>query len=93
MHANRVEVRPRWSQEIITHDIKRPVGGHGGADNHMCAEFIQCLKRGLRPSASGIDGAWSVAIGQACELSRAEKRMVRINEVLDVKSSLLKLKR
>jgi len=93
LHANRVEVRPRWSQEIITHDIKRPVGGHGGADNHMCAEFIQCLKRGLRPSASGIDGAWSVAIGQACELSRAEKRMVRINEVLDVKSSLLKLKR
>ena len=50
----------------------------------------QCIKRGLRPTSSGIDGAWSVAIGEACELSRAGKRMVRIAEVLDVKSPLLK---
>jgi hypothetical protein len=56
----------------------------------MVAEFVECLRKGRRPSASGIDGAWSVAIGEACEISRDEKRMVKISEVLDVKSPLLK---
>ena len=72
------------------HKLSRGAGGHGGADPHMCAEFMNCIRQGLRPGASGIDGAWSVAIGEACELSRVKKRMVEIREVLDVKSPLLK---
>lgn len=56
----------------------------------MCAEFIRCIRKGLRPSASGIDGAWSVAIGEACERARLEHRVMKIAEVLDVTSPLLK---
>lgn len=90
LHENRIEIRPRWSQDQSVHKLSRGAGGHGGADPHMCAEFMNCIRQGLRPGASGIDGAWSVAIGEACELSRTKKRMVEIREVLDVKSPLLK---
>ena len=90
LHANRIDIMPRWTQDRVTHHVKRDEGGHGGADPKMCAEFVRCIQRDERPSASGIDGAWSVAIGQACEVSRAEKRMVPIKDVLDVDSDLLK---
>jgi predicted dehydrogenase len=90
LHAHSIEIVPRWSKDKVTHVIGREAGGHGGADPHMCAEFIECIQKGRRPTASGIDGAWSVAVGQAAELSRTESRVVKISEVLDVKSSLLK---
>ena len=88
--TNRIDITQRWSADRITYDVQRPTGGHGGADPVMCIEFVNCLTAGAQPSASGIDGAWSVAIGQAAEISRAEKRTVEIAEVLDVKSPLLK---
>ncbi len=90
LHDTRIQIRPRWTQDLTEHKLVPGAGGHGGADPLMCAEFVKCIRRGLRPSASGIDGAWSVAIGEACELSRTRKRMVEIAEVLDVKSPLLK---
>jgi predicted dehydrogenase len=86
----RIELLPRWTSDRIEYKISDPIGGHGGADSIMCAEFIRCLKKGLRPTASGIDGAWSVAIGESCELSRTKNRMVKISEVLDIKHPLLK---
>ncbi len=80
---------PRWSTDRITHEISRGDGGHGGADPKMQDEFIDCVLKGLRPRASGVDGAWSVAIGQACEIAREEGRVVKIREVLDVESDVL----
>jgi predicted dehydrogenase len=88
--GDRIEVTRRWSRDRVVYNLHRPAGGHGGADPVMVSEFVECLRKGKRPSASGIDGAWSVAIGEACEISREEKRMVKISEVLDVKSPLLK---
>jgi predicted dehydrogenase len=90
LETRRIEILPRWSTNRIVHEISSIPGGHGGADPQMCAEFIRCIRKGLRPTASGIDGAWSVAIGEACERSRAEHRLVAIAEVLDVKSPLLR---
>lgn len=90
LHHHRIEVFPRWTSDRIEHAITPETGGHGGADPKMCAEFARCILQNQRPSASGIDGAWSVAIGEACELARAEKRTVEISEVLDVQSDLLK---
>lgn len=90
LHGNSIMHTVRWSEEKVRYNVNRPTGGHGGADPMMCAEFIRCVLSGERPAASGVDGAWSVAIGQACEISRAEKRMVEIRDVLDVKSDLLK---
>jgi len=89
---NRIEVAPRWTADRIEYKVSEPLGGHGGADPIMCAEFIRCIKKGLRPTASGIDGAWSVAIGEACELSRVKNRVVKISELLDIKHPLLKNK-
>ena len=90
LHANRIEVVPRWRQDRVIHRVRRDTGGHGGSDPKMCAEFVRCVLAGKRPSASGSDGAWSVAVGEACEISRAERRQVEIGEVLDVESDLLK---
>ena len=90
LHSNRIEIRPRWSQNRIIHEITRGAGGHGGTDPTMLQEFLRCLKEGSAPRASGVDGAWSVAIGEAAEIARAEKRVVEIKEVLDVDSDLLK---
>lgn len=90
LHGNTIECRPRWSGDVATHKLARPKGGHGGADTVMCAEFLDCVQKGRQPRATGADGAWSVAVGQAAELARAERRVVPIAEVLDVKSPLLK---
>ncbi|GAF70899.1 unnamed protein product, partial [marine sediment metagenome] len=90
VHGNKIEVSPRWSKDRTTHQISRGSGGHGGSDPKMCKEFIECILKDRRMTASGIDGAWSVAIGQACELARAEARMVNISETLDADSDLLK---
>jgi len=90
LERTRIEVVPRWGGRSLTYRLRRKEGGHGGTDPKMVAEFLDCIEKGRPPTASGIDGAWSVAIGQACELSRAEGRVVRISEVLDTTSSLLK---
>lgn len=89
LHDCQIDMTPRWSQDRITHQLARGEGGHGGADPMMCQEFVACILNDRHPRASGVDGAWSVAIGQACEIARAEKRVVRIEEVLDVDSDLL----
>lgn len=91
VEAKTVDFYPRWTTNRTTYRVEPKVrGGHGGADSAMCAEFVESIRKGLRPSASGIDGAWSVAIGEACEKSRTEGRTVKITEVLDIKSALLK---
>jgi len=90
LHGRWVEERPRWTEERVEHRIDKETGEHGGADPKMCEEFLRCILENERPSASGVDGAWSVAVGEACELSRAEKRVVEIAEVLDVESELLR---
>jgi predicted dehydrogenase len=80
----------RWNCTRNDIKVQQTGGGHGGADPAMCAEFIRCLEQNIKPSASGIDGAWSVAIGEACEKSKKERRIVKISEVLDIKNPLLK---
>ena len=87
--GDRIVRRPRWRHDVETYELDPGPGGHGGADPKMCAEFVECLLHERRPSASGIDGAWSVAIGEAAELARTERRVVEISEVLDVASPLL----
>jgi len=90
LRGNRIEIRPRWTENRIVHEIARGAGGHGGTDPTMLHEFLRCVRDGAAPRASGVDGAWSVAVGEAAEISRAEKRVVEIKEALDVDSDLLK---
>ncbi len=85
-----ISIIERWNKIKTAFSIPPAMGGHGGADPAMCAEFVRCIEKSERPTASGIDGAWSVAIGEACEKSRKEGRTVKISEVLDVKNPLLK---
>ena len=84
-----VKVYPRWSADVIEHKLHRATGGHGGADPVMIQEFLDCLCSGAQPSATPVDGLWSVALGVAAELSRAEKRVVEISEMLDYDSEML----
>ena len=89
MHANQVTVRPRWSNDVVEHRIDPGGGSHGGADPVMIRHFLDCVRTGERPTANAVDGTWSVAVGVAAELSRAERRVVEIGELLDPTSELL----
>ena len=42
------------------------------------------------PLSNVTDGVWSVAEGEAAEISRAETRMVEVKELLNPKSALVK---
>jgi myo-inositol 2-dehydrogenase/D-chiro-inositol 1-dehydrogenase len=44
-------------------------------------EFIRCVAEGGQPSASGIDGKLSVAIGMAARRSHDEHRPVKVSEI------------
>lgn len=90
LHANTVQVHPRWSMDIVRHQIARGGGGHGGADPMMMKNFLDCLLRGARPHSSAADGVWAVVIGEAAEISRAKKKMVEVSKLLDTRSELLK---
>jgi predicted dehydrogenase len=90
LKARTIKVNPRWSQDVVTHGIAPAPGGHGGSDPRMIAEFMRCMRKDVAPTASGVDGAWSVAIGEAAELSRATGRTVSISDVMDVRSPLLR---
>ncbi|MBM4046829.1 MAG: Gfo/Idh/MocA family oxidoreductase [Planctomycetes bacterium] len=89
LHANKITVNPRWSQDVIEHRVGRGAGGHGGADPTMVKNFLACLRCDEEPLSSPVDGVWAVAVGQAAEISRAEKRVVEIKELLNPKNKLL----
>ena len=89
MYNHEIKFRPRWSGDDIHYKLKPEPGAHGGADPIMIRNFIECMKRGKRPLAAGVDGAWSVAMGVAAEISREEKRVVELSDLMDTKSKLL----
>ncbi len=89
LHANTIVVNPRWSRDVMEHKVGRGEGGHGGADPTMVKNFLACLRGEEKPLSSPVDGVWSVAVGEGAEISRAEKRMVEIKELLNRKSKLL----
>jgi predicted dehydrogenase len=80
---SRIAYHPRWGHEDSVINIRRGKGGHGGADSNLMTEFLDCIERGTPPRATAADGVWSVAVGEAAEISRAEKRVVEIRELLD----------
>ena len=81
---------PRWSGDPITCEVERESGGHDGADPKMLSNFIACLQSGERPLANAVAGIWSVAMGVAAEISREEKRVVELSELMDTGSDLLR---
>jgi len=89
LHDKKIEIRPRWSQDVETIEIGEVKGGHGGADTGIFGQFVKVVKGEAEPSSSLIDGTFSVAIGDAAEHSWREHRMIEISEVLDVNNSLL----
>ena len=89
LHERKIEIRTRWSQDIETIKIGEIKGGHGGADTGIFNQFVKVIKGEVRPSSSLVDGTFSVAIGEACEHSWREHRMVEISELLDTNQILL----
>ncbi|MEI6165653.1 MAG: Gfo/Idh/MocA family oxidoreductase [bacterium] len=74
-------IRPRWSQEVITHQIPEAQGGHGGADPLLVEAFFKVLKGEETNTSTTEHGLWSTAIGQAAEISRREERTVKVAEL------------
>jgi predicted dehydrogenase len=48
-----------------TYDIKKAVGGHGGADPVICADFLDMVLEDKKPIATPLAGRMSVAAGCA----------------------------
>ena len=90
LHANKIELWPRWTTDTVTYEIGRGSGGHGGADPVMTQNFLRCIRGEEAPLPNVTDGVWSVAEGEGCEIARAEKRVVEMKELLNPKSPLLK---
>jgi hypothetical protein len=76
-----ITIRPRWSQETITHFIPEVQGGHGGADPMLIDTFFKVLKGEEKNTSTTEHGMWSTAIGQAAEISRREERTVKVAEL------------
>ena len=81
LHNRTIIIRPRWSQEVITHHIPESEGGHGGADPMLIESFFKVLKGEEQNCSTTAHGMWSTAIGQAAEISRREERTVRVAEL------------
>jgi predicted dehydrogenase len=84
-----IVVHPRWGGDEVVNHVRRDAGGHGGADPAMVGNFLACLRGEAEPLADAADGVWAVAVAEAAEISRAEKRMVEIKELLNPRSKLL----
>jgi len=91
LYERKIEIRPRWTKDVsaTTIEIPKVIGGHGGADTGIFGQFVKVVKGEEKPSSSLVDGTFSVAIGEACEHSWREHRMVEISELLDVNQILL----
>ena len=48
-----------------TYEIKKAVGGHGGADPVICRDFVEMVLDGKEPLATPLAGRMSVAVGCA----------------------------
>ena len=46
-----------------TYEVKRAVGGHGGADPANCRDFVDMVLDGREPLATPLAGRMSVAAG------------------------------
>jgi myo-inositol 2-dehydrogenase/D-chiro-inositol 1-dehydrogenase len=47
-------------------------------------EFVECIRKGTAPSVSGRDGLMALVMGLAAKKSLAEKRPVKLNEIIPV---------
>lgn len=79
-----IRVYPHWKPAYEV-DVWAAEGGHGGADPVMLGMIFdpasQPSDRYLR-SADQRAGAWSILTGIAANVSMAEKRMVRVDELV-----------
>lgn len=89
-HEKKLTLYPRWTRNCVVSHVESGGGGHGGSDPTLADSFIRSVKFGERPRAGAIDGVWSIAIACCAEISRDEKRVVEISEVLDINHPLLK---
>ncbi|MCP3967359.1 MAG: Gfo/Idh/MocA family oxidoreductase [Lentisphaerae bacterium] len=82
LHNRTITIRPRWTQDVIKHEIAEVKGGHGGADPKLVETFVKCVKGEIDNTSTSEHGLVSTAIGQAAEISRRENRMVDMKELL-----------
>ncbi|NLF23232.1 MAG: hypothetical protein GX590_08720 [Lentisphaerae bacterium] len=82
LHGRNLDIRGRWDKNTPTHELPDVPGGHGGSDPVMCGDFLDCLAKGRTRDGLLVDGYWSVALGEACEISRAKIRTVDVRELV-----------
>lgn len=82
LHERIIRIRPRWSKEVITHEIPEVEGGHGGADPQLLAAFLSVMREGAENTSTAEHGMWSTAVGEAAEIASREHRTVEMAELM-----------
>lgn len=77
--SNTITVTYRGSKEVDSYKVL-PGEGHGGGDEGLIEDFIECYNSGKRPVASVEDGAISALLALAAQES------IEKNEVINVKT-------
>ncbi len=69
------------TKEVVTFELPRNVGGHGGADELITRDFVDCILKGRYPE-SDVEAGWDSAIlGIAAMRSAREGRKLKIDPV------------
>ena len=82
----RIGMRKKFkaTRELIKVDKKiLQAGHHHGSTYYQHLAFLKAIKNKTKPEVSLNDGMISVAIGEAAEKSIKEKRIVKINELIN----------
>lgn len=83
MEDSIIQVHQFSSGYKYTIQVSHPKAGHGGADEILMRDFIEMVASG-KEGVSGIDVSMqSHAMCHAAEISRLEKRIVELSEILD----------
>ncbi len=81
-NCNHIEFYNRKG-ELITYDIPKLKGSHGGGDDKLIRMLIKNdIKDDLGVFAASIDGAMSLLIGAAANISITKKQVVCIEDLL-----------
>ena len=83
---NDVVVMKNWNDYQVT-KVSKAGGGHGGGDRRLQDKIFRNPKMAdpLKHSAGSRDGAMSILVGIAARKSIEEKRVIKIEELTDLK--------
>lgn len=77
-----IKVTSRHTHDVVEYRVTKDTGGHGGGDEGLIREFVQCIESGEQPLAGAFAGAWSCLVSLAAERSAMEQSPITTEQML-----------